>query len=325
MAVQVLPPGGVVSMTAAAADRLVKGGNGDAALLYLHLLRRGGLFEAEAARKALGWTDARVQETYRALAGLGLVRPDADLSPASAPPKPESPPDYTAADIAREMEGGGVFPQLVRELERRLGKVLSPADLKMLYTIYDFLALPAEVILLLTTWCTEETERKYGPGRKPRMSQLRKEAFLWKRLGVDTPEAADAHVRHLSALRDRERSLLPRLGIAGRAPVEGERKYLASWVELGFDDETIALAYERTVMKKGALNWAYMNSILKSWHQKGLHTRKQVEEGDSAWPKGPGQVPAGPAQPSPQRAQARLKEDMDWMDQFLEKTRKKEE
>ena len=195
----------------------------------------------------------------------------------------------------------------------------------MLYTIYDFLALPAEVILLLTTWCTEETERKYGPGRKPRMSQLRKEAFLWKRLGVDTPEAADAHVRHLSALRDRERSLLPRLGIAGRAPVEGERKYLASWVELGFDDETIALAYERTVMKKGALNWAYMNSILKSWHQKGLHTRKQVEEGDSAWPKGPAQVPAGPAQPSPQRAQARLKEDMDWMDQFLEKTRKKEE
>ena len=141
MAVQVLPPGGVVSMTAAAADRLVKGGNGDAALLYLHLLRRGGLFEAEAARKALGWTDARVQETYRALAGLGLVRPDADLSPASAPPEPESPPDYTAADIAREMEGGGVFPQLVRELERRLGKVLSPADLKMLYTIYDFLAL----------------------------------------------------------------------------------------------------------------------------------------------------------------------------------------
>ena len=67
MTVQVLPPGGVVSMTAAAADRLVKGGSGDAALLYLHLLRRGGLFEAEAARKALGWTDARVQEAYRAL------------------------------------------------------------------------------------------------------------------------------------------------------------------------------------------------------------------------------------------------------------------
>ena len=174
MTVQVLPPGGVVSMTAAAADRLVKGGSGDAALLYLHLLRRGGLFEAEAARKALGWTDARVQEAYRALAGLGLARADADLSPAPAPPEPEGPPDYAAADIAQELEGGGIFPHLVRELERRLGKVLSPSDLKMLYTMYDFLALPAEVILLLTTWCTEEAQRKYGPGRKPRMSQLRR-------------------------------------------------------------------------------------------------------------------------------------------------------
>ena len=49
----------------------------------------------------------------------------------------------------------------VRELERRLGRVLSTADLKLLYTIYDYLALPAEVVLLLTTWCIEETERKY--------------------------------------------------------------------------------------------------------------------------------------------------------------------
>ena len=100
------------------------------------------------------------------------------------------------------------------------------------------------------------------------MSQIRKEAFVWHRLGVDTPEAADAHVRTLSALRDREKSILPRLGIAGRLPVEAERKYISSWVEMGFDDDAIALAYERTVLKKGSLVWPYMNSILKSWHQK---------------------------------------------------------
>lgn len=124
------------------------------------------------------------------------------------------------------------------------------------------------------------------------MSQIRREGFIWHRLGVDTPEAADAHLRHLTALAGRERSLLPRLGISGRAPVEGERKYIAAWVDLGFDDETICLAYERTVLKKGSLNWAYMNSILKSWHQKGLHTVEQVESSDSAWRRA-----AGPAAP----------------------------
>lgn len=322
MAVHVLAPGGVISMTTAVADRLIKAGNGDAALLYLHLLRQGGLFEQGSVRKALGWAEERVGAAYRALADAGLVQKDADLSPAPPLPEPEGPPDYTAADVAREMEGKGTFPHLVREIERSLGKVLSSADLKMLYTIFDYLALPAEVILLLTTWCIEETERKYGPGRKPRMSQVKKEAFVWRRLGVDTPEAADAHVGSLSALRDRERTLLPMLGISGRLPVEGERKYIASWVEMAFDDETIALAYEKTVLKKGSLNWAYMNSILKSWHRKNLHTRKQVEEGDSAWRKqnaAAGARPGGPQVP-PQRAQAQLREDMDWMDRFLAET-----
>lgn len=322
MAVNVLLPGGVISMTTAAADRLIKGGSGDAALLYLLLLRRGGVYEADAVRQALGWTADRVGTAYRALSDFSLVQKDADLSATSTPPEPQGPPDYTSADIARELEGAGTFPHLVRELERSLGKVLSTSDLKTLYTIFDYLALPAEVILLLTTWCIEETERKYGPGRKPRMSQLKKEAFLWHRLGVDTPEAADAHVRSLSALRDRERTLLPLLGIAGRIPVEGERKYIASWVEMGFDDDTISLAYEKTVLKKGSLNWAYMNSILRSWHQKNLHTRRQVEEGDSAWRKQnpPAGGQAGTAPPTPQRTQARLKEDMDWMDRFLAET-----
>ena len=326
MASNVLSPGGVVAMTAAAADRLIRSGSGDAALLYLHLLRRGGELDIAAARKALGWADERVRQAYQALAGCGLVRKDADLSPAPTPPEPDSPPDYTAADIARELEGESSFPHLVREIERQLGKVLSTSDLKLLYTIYDYLALPAEVILLLTTWCVEEHERKYGPGQRPRMSQIKKEAFVWRRLGVDTAEAADAHIKHLSALRDRVGRLLPLLGISGRAPVEGERKYLEGWVEMGFDDGAISLAYERTVLKKGALNWAYMNSILRSWHQKGLHTAEQVEAGDSAWKRSAGQTGGGAAVPPPQggQAQASMKEDMDWLDRFLEKTEGKE-
>ncbi len=309
MAQNVLLPGGVVSMTAAAADRLMKAGNGDAALLYLHLLRRGGEFSPDYARQALGWTADRVKSAFDALAALALVDKASEVASASTPPEPEGPPDYTSADIAKELDAGGAFPHLVSELERRLGKVLSPADLKILLSIYDYLALPAEVVLMLVTWCIEDTERKYGAGRKPRMSQIRKEAFIWHRLGVDTPEAADAHIKSLTRLRDRERSLLPLLGIAGRTPVEGERKFINAWVDMGFDDEAIALAYERTVLKKGALNWAYMNSILRSWHQKNLHSVPQIEAGDSSYRRAApqGQRPAAPAG----QGEARAREDMD--------------
>lgn len=314
MAQNVLLPGGVVSMTATAADRLLKAGNGDGALLYLYLLRRGGQFSSDGARQALGWTAERIKTAYDALGEMNLVDKSVDTAPARTPPEPEGPPDYSAADVAKEMEADTSFHHLVGAIEQCLGKVLSTADLKILLSIYDYLGLSAEVTLMLVTWCTEDSQRKYGAGRKPRMSQIRKEAFAWHRLGVDTPEAADAHIRALSALRDRERTLLPLLGIAGRAPVEGERRYISAWVDMGFDDDAIALAYEKTVLKKGSLNWAYMNSILRNWHQKNLHTVAQVEAGDSAWRKsrGPAAVTLHPE---------RVEEDLDWMDRYLEETK----
>ena len=59
-----------------AAQRLLAAANGDAALLYLYLLRRGGVFEADGVRKALGWTAEQVRGAYQALANLGLVDKD---------------------------------------------------------------------------------------------------------------------------------------------------------------------------------------------------------------------------------------------------------
>ena len=46
------------------------------------------------------------------------------------------------------------------------------------------------------------------------------------------------------------------------------------------------MAYERTCINTGGLKWPYMHSILKRWHDAGLHTADQVRTGDSkAQPK----------------------------------------
>ena len=60
-------PGGILSMTGEAADRLLRLGDGDAALLYLHLLRG-----AQAA--PLGWDQGRRSAAFRKLLELGLAR-----------------------------------------------------------------------------------------------------------------------------------------------------------------------------------------------------------------------------------------------------------
>ena len=109
--------------------------------------------------------------------------------------------------------------------------------------------------------------------------------------------------------------------------MEGERKYVAAWVDMGFEDEAIRLAYERTVHKKGAMNWPYMNSILKSWHQKGLHTVSAVEAGDSP-PSGRPQAQGGivnpPAPAAPGEADRRVREDLERMREYMKRQREQE-
>ena len=306
--------GQVVSLTGEAADKLLSRGDGDAALFCLALLRHGS---PDGARKALRWSGGRADKAWSALASLGLVTGQASAA-GSAPLEPEGPPEYLRADIMRAMESEPTFQGLYQAVERRLGKKLSDADLKALYEIYDFLALPAEVILLLVTRCVEEFQEKYGPGRVPRMSLVKKTAYAWRRMGVDTAEAAEEYLRSQSKLRSRERELLPLLDITGRPAVEREREYLAAWVDMGFPDDAIRLAYERTVLKKQTMNWPYMNSILKSWHSKGLHTVAEIEAGDSD----PGRKKVPGAAPTARETGDRLRRDREWLERFSKENEK---
>jgi hypothetical protein len=49
---------------------------------------------------------------------------------------------------------------------------------------------------------------------------------------------------------------------------------------MGFDDDVISMAYERTCLNTGGLNWAYMNKILLRWQEQGLRTAEAIQSGD---------------------------------------------
>lgn len=316
-------PGHILSLTAGAADRLITSGSGDAALLYLYLLKTAGEYQTAQAARALKWEPGRCDAAAALLAGLGLAR-----LPETAPtPKEPEPPEYSAEDINRELESvSSPFPDLVREVQRRLGKPLSTSDLKSLYTIYDFSGLPPEVILLVVSWCVEEYQRKYGPGRMPRMPQIQREAIRWKERGADTADAAEAYLKRLIMLRERSVHILALLDIRDRPPVTKEKEYIAAWVDMGFPDDVIRMAYERTVMKKQTMSWPYMDSILKSWHQKGLHTAEQIAAGDSRRPKSRPASGAGATAPQPAYGEAdrRAREDMERLREKLRADKQRE-
>ncbi|MGI6498694.1 MAG: DnaD domain protein [Oscillospiraceae bacterium] len=308
-------------------DLLIKGGNGDAALLYLYLLREGGLLVPQKAAGALGQTPDGIRQSIRALEGLGLVRPGADgagTGKKSAPKQEEAPPApaYTSEEIAKELECDSPFPALVQETQRRLGRVLTTADLKILFGLYDYLNLPAEVISLLITYCAEENARQTGNSAKRplRMRQAEREAYRWKRQGVDTLDKAVEHLKHLSLRREAYGEIFQVLQLEARAPSPSEQTYLDGFLDMGFPLESIALAYDKTMLQTGSLKWPYLSSILKRWHQKNLHTLEEIRAGDGAEP--PKQPAKGQAA-SPKETQ-REQEAIEWMKELVRRQKRDE-
>ena len=275
----VLPETETVTMSGEAAKKLIGCGSGDAALVYIYILRAGGRFDLDDCALATGRSPAQIEGAMNVLSRLGLVSREDGAKKAERPVDAE-PPKYTSEDIKRELENGEAFPQLVGEVQIALGRLLSPDDLIRLFSIYDYNGLPPEVILILVNHCIEEVQRRSGPGRKPTMKYIEKAAFSWEADGVFSLEAAEAYIRRLSERRGAYSEFSAAFGIRDRQLSSTERKYVDSWADLGFTADAAALAYDRTVTKTGRMNWRYMDSIMMSWHNMGLHTAPEIEKGD---------------------------------------------
>ena len=292
----VLPSQENIVLSGDAVRRLLGCGSGDAALLYLHILSHGGRFDPAGAAGDIHRTQAQVEEALQVLSRVGLVSVR-ERAAAPALERPEELPQYTPGQIEREISQGGVFPALVRDVQKELGSQLSSEGLMTLFGIYDYLRLPPEVILMLVNHCVSQCEERYGAGRRPSMRYVEKAAYIWEREGIFSIDAAESYIRRQGELKAGERELAPVLGITGRPLSATERKYLDSWTQMGFRAETVGMAYDRTVTNTGRLAWRYMDSILKSWHAKGLHTPEEIAAGDPppGFRKAEGKTPARPA------------------------------
>ncbi len=315
-----LPEAESVTLSGPTALRLIRCGDGDAALLYIAILKNRGGGDGGKLRAQLGWDREKFRRALNVLAQQRLVALPGGESPAPPPPVSPAPPpadrqpEYTRADMARALEGAE-FAGLTGAVEEKLGKKLTTPDIAILLGLYDQLGLPADVIFLLVGFCAERTAQRYGEGRRPTMRQIEKEGYTWARLGLMTQESAAVYIRKYQ----RSRQALPRmmrlLRLGDRPPAPSEEKYLLAWEGMGFADEVIERAYDKTMLKCKELKWPYMNKILCSWHEKGLHTLEAVNAGDR------------PGRPAASRrdAEQSAREDMARMEKYLEQLRREKE
>ena len=251
--------------------KLLAAANGDAALLYLY--EQSGLPRAEAMER-LRMTQTRYDLAAATLQQMGLWQEETKrfFAPAEAP-------HYTEEDVTREYHAGPEFPSMVGEAQRRLGRILSTEELKILLGFVRYLGLTADVISLLVCYCKERA-RQRGSLRNPSLRTIEKEAYNWAERGIDTVEEAAAFIQAQNVRNSRLSRLMNLIQIRGRSLTAAEERYAQSWLDMGMDDDLISMAYERTCLNTGGLNWAYMNKILQRWQQQGFHSAEDVRTGD---------------------------------------------
>lgn len=272
-------------ISAAVAETLTEKGDGLAALLYLHIRSRGEFSLSDAAR-SLRRSEAEIAAAAAVLRELGLY--------SSAKPLESSEmPEYSAADIVSRAGRDNAFEELVDAVQHSLGKLLSTPDLRSLFGIYDHLGLPGEVIYLLVAHCIETYRESHGEGRMPTMRYIEKEAWYWAEQEIMSLEAAEEHIKGEKERKTKLFRTAEILQIRGRELSQSERRYIESWLQMGFEPEALAIAYDRTVLGTGKLAWRYMDKIVSSWHEKGLHTEAQVLSGDPRQGKKTGDASAG--------------------------------
>ena len=250
--------------------KLLGAASPDAALLYIYI-NSGN--DPAGAEQALQMSQSRMNCAAATLRQLGLW-PEERKNYISGGERPS----YSERDVLDAMDNDSSFRLLYGEIQRLLGRNMNTEELKILLSFKRYLGLPAEVISVLVSYCKDRTRQRSG--RNPSLRAIEKEAYNWAEQGIDTLESAAAYIQTQNIRNTRMGSLLRLLQIRGRSLTQAEERYAQSWLDMGFEDAVLTMAYEKTCINTGGLNWNYMNKILTSWHESGFKTVAQIKAGD---------------------------------------------
>jgi len=276
----------IFAVPACVVDRHLGSADGVKLKVLLYCLRHAGEpLEEEPAAAAAGCTPQEVRDALHYWCGAGLLTQGPDFLPAGEPAAPtgqkeekarkkspsRSVPKTSVADVLRRKEESEEVRFLLDQAENCLKKMLSSAEIATLVGLYDWAGMRVEVILMVLEYCVS-----IG---KTNMRYIERTALDWANNGIDTHEKAEEYIKKITERGQQEALVKAAFGIYDRSLIDKEREYIAAWFqEYGFSINMIKLAFERAVERTGKLSFPYVNSILRSWYEKGITTPKQASE-----------------------------------------------
>nr|WP_297171740.1 DnaD domain protein [uncultured Agathobaculum sp.] len=262
-------------------DKLIAVSDGDAALLYLYILRHGGEVDAKRAARALHLSAERYER-----AAFTLNQLTAPAAPAKED-KPEAAPQYTADELRRARLDDKTFAGVCESAESVIGRTLTEGQLRCLLTVYDHLGLSAEAIVELLSYL----KREKGAVR---LADIRREAYQWADMGIISAQHAQQYLTRRVSEKPLSEAIYKALGADPAQPAPKEQRVCRFALAHGFPPEAVALAAARTDRHQGRKSLDYTLGILRRWEESGVHTVSEITALEPEMRAAAGQIAAQP-------------------------------
>lgn len=168
----------------------------------------------------------------------------------------QSRPEYSTEEINVYMKDSTEVTNLFKIAEQYLGRLLTMTDQKILFSFYDWLHMPFDLIEFLLENCAGKS-----------MHYIEKVAISWVDEGILTV----AQAKEKAAQNKTYYKILSALGCSKTNVTEVERECIDKWIKTyNLNIDIILEACKRTVMQTSKPSLNYTDRILTSWYKDGV-------------------------------------------------------
>ena len=258
-------------------DKHLKLASGTQLKVILAFLRNSQSEDAiELIMKKLGLSETEVLEALEYWAGCHVLIDNEHEQPQpiqteKAPVKQiEVTAKPTREEAIRRMSESTELQFLFSEVQNRLGRLITQAEMATLVWLHDHQGLPVPVILMSIEYAMNQ--------EKVSFSYIEKTCIDWANNDINTLEKAEQRINALFLSKTAWKIVESAFGIPHRKPSAREEKYADTWVnQYAFQKDMLILAYNICIDATSKLSFAYINKILEKWHKAGYQKPEDVE------------------------------------------------
>lgn len=175
----------------------------------------------------------------------------------------------TREEAVKRASGDNELKYLFSEIQNRLGKEITLAQMCTLVWLYDTYGLPVPVILMAVEYAIADGKKNFA--------YIEKVCVDWAENDINDIPSAERRINDLFLNKNAWRIVSNTFGIADRKPTQKEQSFANVWInEFGFKKDMLKLAYDKCVDATGKVSFPYINKVIDSWHKNGYKTVDDV-------------------------------------------------